>query len=77
MMKTVAWGALALVLLSTTAMARDGSGVSYGRDEGVARRRPAPRTGAWIADHHRPGGHLNGHHGHFSPRGQGGYHWGW
>jgi hypothetical protein len=73
----LAWGALALVLLSTTAMARDGSGVSYGQNDGAVRRRHAPRTGAWIGDHHRPGGHLNGHHGHFSPRGQGGYHWGW
>jgi hypothetical protein len=64
------------------ALAREGR-VDYGRNES----RSAPqgkrhRSGAWIGDNHRRGGAPHGGqwhpgHGHFSPRGQGGHHWGW
>jgi hypothetical protein len=80
------WIALAalLALGSAPTLARD-YGVGYGHDYGdrhSGRQRSHNRSRAWI-DNDR--GHWRGHHGghpgmshdHFSPRGQGGYHWGW
>lgn len=80
------WVALAtlMALCSTPAIARD-YGVGYGHDHGEnrsGRHRSQNRSRAWI-DNDR--GHWSGHHGghpgmshdHFSPRGQGGHHWGW
>ncbi len=76
MLKSFARAALALTLFAAPAMARDG--VDYGRNE--TRNAPSRhnRSGAWIGNnlgHH--GGRHWGSHDHFSPRGQGGHHWGW
>lgn len=73
----------AAVLMAAPALARDRSGVDFGRND--SRHQPhgaRNRSGAWFGDHHRahPGPQHGGNwgaHGHFSPRGQGGYHWGW
>jgi hypothetical protein len=73
-----------LLALCAPALARDGGGVDHGRnDDRHHRHRHKNRSGAWIGDNR---GHFGGpHHGaqwgaghdHFSPRGQGGHHWGW
>ncbi|GLI94348.1 hypothetical protein [Methylocystis echinoides] len=81
MLKTVFRGALAVILLAAPALARDGFSTDYGHNA----NRHAPshrhnRSGAWIGNNQ---GHVGGPHGrqwghdHFSPRGQGGHHWGW
>ncbi|WP_363346808.1 hypothetical protein [Methylocystis echinoides] len=84
MLKKIAVAAVA-ALLCAPALARDFT-VDYG---GLGRNTPnhaqhgkRSRSGAWIDDNRRHhgaphGGHWVGGHGHFSPRGQGGHHWGW
>jgi hypothetical protein len=77
--------ALGIILaLASPALARDRSSVDYGRlDNSHYRHQNRNRSGAWIGNNR---GHFGGpHHGarwgaghdHFSPRGQGGHHWGW
>lgn len=71
------------VLMATPALARDRFDVDYGRNDNRHYHSGGRnRSGAWIGDNrHHPGGHHHGRwsggHDHFSPRGQGGYHWGW
>jgi hypothetical protein len=70
----------AVVLMTAPAVAREKFGVDYGRNDNRhyqhGRRGATNRSGAWIGNHPH-GGQWGGAHGHFSPRGQGGYHWGW
>lgn len=81
MLRKIILAAIA-ALVCAPALARDYN-VDYGRHENFyAPSGKGHRSGAWIdnnrhhhgAPHH---GHWNGGHGHFSPRGQGGHHWGW
>ena len=76
--------AASIVLGAAPAMARD-RGVDFGRDYGdnsAGRHRSHNRGRTWM---HNDRGHWGGHHGghpgmshdYFSPRGQGGHHWGW
>ncbi|CAJ0875505.1 hypothetical protein AMST5_02701 [freshwater sediment metagenome] len=79
MLKTITRAVLAAALLATPAMARNS--IDYGRNEN--RHSPSHRSnrsGAWIGNnlgHHGAHGRQWGSHDHFSPRGQGGHHWGW
>ncbi len=72
-----------IIALLTGAPALAGGSVDYGRNENPYARQHRHRSGgAWIGNNRghvgRPhGGHWAGGHGQFSPRGQGGYHWGW
>jgi hypothetical protein len=74
----------ASLVLAAPAAARDRRGVDYGRQDNSHYKhgQRQHRTGAWVghnrgalagphAVHNGPG------HGQFSPRGQGGHHWGW
>lgn len=81
--------ATAALLLTTPAVARDRFGADLGYNHsrhypgaGGRRQNDRSRSGAWIGDNrHHSGRHHHGRwsggHDHFSPRGQGGYHWGW
>ncbi len=78
MLKRIAVAAVA-ALVCGPALA---GGVDYGRNDSRAARHGRNRTGAWIGDNRHPahnphGPSWGGGHGHFSPRGQGGHHWGW
>ncbi|MEK4035250.1 hypothetical protein WOC76_07405 [Methylocystis sp. IM3] len=82
MLRKIAAAAIA-ALVCAPALARDVS-VDHGRNESRnVRHGRHSRTGAWIDDNrrhsgsHHHGAHWVGGHGHFSPRGQGGHHWGW
>ncbi len=81
MRRKIAVAAIA-ALVCAPALARDFS-VDHGRNENRYAKHGRPgRSGAWIDDNRRHsgaphGGHWVGGHGHFSPRGQGGHHWGW
>ncbi len=81
MLKKIGLAAVA-ALLCGPALARDG-GVDYGRNENrFAQQGKRRHSGAWFGDNHRHGGAPHGGrwnpgYGHFSPRGQGGHHWGW
>lgn len=68
---------LGAVLVCAPATARDRFDLEHGR--GVDHHRSGHnRTGAWVGDGRSDWrGRHGGHHGHFSPRGQGGHHWGW
>lgn len=81
MKKLVTLAALGVALLYTPAMARDRSGVEFGRgvDTHHSHRHRHNRSGAWVGNGHGDWrGHGGGHrYDHFSPRGQGGHHWGW
>lgn len=82
MLKKILPGALLVVLLSAPALARDAFDVDYGRHENRYAQPKQRRGGAWIGNNR---GHVGAPHGgrwgvghdHFSPRGQGGHHWGW
>lgn len=72
----------ALLLTSSSVLARDKFDRDYGVNDNSHYHHADRHRGGWIGDnrgHHGAprGGHLNDGHGHFSPRGQGGYHWGW
>ncbi|PPD45480.1 MAG: hypothetical protein CTY15_03565 [Methylocystis sp.] len=63
------------------ALARDRFSTDYGHNDNRHYQQNR-RSGAWIGNRHGHSGHQwhGGHfgaHDHFSPRGQGGYHWGW
>jgi len=72
-----------LLLASSSVLARDRFDVDYGRnDNRHYRHADRHRSGAWFGSnrHHHGnphGGHFGAGHDHFSPRGQGGHHWGW
>jgi hypothetical protein len=74
MSKKLAFAALSALLLTAPALARE---VSPHWSGNVNRRAVAPRpqNGGWT-HHHQNAGKWRGHD-HFSPRGQGGHHWGW
>lgn len=86
MLKRFAPAILMAALCAAPALARDAFDVDYGRNDNRHyrhdNRRNAHRSGAWIGNNRGHvggphGGHWAGGHGTFSPRGQGGYHWGW
>ena len=75
MSKRTALVALSILLLAAPALARD-NGPDWSRNSrnrGAVTQRP--QNGGWT-HHHQAGGKWRGHD-HFSPRGQGGHHWGW
>ncbi|MGJ0509872.1 MAG: hypothetical protein ACR652_22655 [Methylocystis sp.] len=87
MLKHISLGFIAATLFAALfaapASARDSFGVDNRRTENhYAAPHRHNRSGAWIgANHGRFGGphgqRWGGAHDHFSPRGQGGHHWGW
>jgi hypothetical protein len=74
MLKRTAFALLSALLLAAPALAHD-HGVNWGRTTNRNAVAPRPQNGGW-AHHHQNVGKWRGHD-HFSPRGQGGHHWGW
>jgi hypothetical protein len=83
MSKRAAMLGVAAVLMATPVLARDRFDVDYGRNDNRHYHSGGRnRGGAWIGNNRGHlgaphGGHWGAGHGQFSPRGQGGYHWGW
>ena len=73
MSKKIALVALSALVLGAPALARDFN-LDYGRNENRYAPEHRGRGGAHPRQWH--GGKWRGHE-HFSPRGQGGHHWGW
>ncbi|QGM98343.1 hypothetical protein [Methylocystis parvus] len=76
-------GAAALFAASPV-VAGNAFDVDYGQNDNKHYHHHANKRGggAWIGNNRSHvggphGGHWGGGHGQFSPRGQGGYHWGW
>jgi hypothetical protein len=74
MSKRIAFAALSALLLAAPALAHDGS-ANWRRNGSRSVTAQRPQNGGW-AHHHQNVGKWRGHD-HFSPRGQGGHHWGW
>jgi hypothetical protein len=74
MSKKIAFAALSALLFAAPALARDVA-PDWGRNTNRNAIAPRPHNNGW-SHHHQHPGKWRGHD-HFSPRGQGGHHWGW